>query len=69
MRMPEPFFKKSHKCWYVEIDGKQKRLDSDEDKAWKLYHKMMAGQRVVGEDNQVLNVMEQFLDWSEHHWP
>ena len=25
-REPEPFYKTKHKAWYVEVDGKQRRL-------------------------------------------
>ncbi len=41
-RFPKPFFKKSHRCWYVELDGKQVRLGPDEAAAHKRYHELMA---------------------------
>jgi len=70
MRQPKPFWKKSHRCWYVKIDGIQHRLDPDEKKAWKLYYKMMSGTRIVGEDDPVVDVISQFMDWSEaNHAP
>ena len=70
MRQPQPFWKTSHKCWYVKINGKMKRLDPDETKAWRKYHKLMAGTRLVGEEDRVIEVVDQFLDWSNlNHEP
>jgi hypothetical protein len=40
-RFRKPFFKKSHDCWYVQIEGRQIRLSKDRDEAFLLYHKMM----------------------------
>ncbi len=70
MRQPKPFWKASHKCWYVKIKGIQHRLDPDEEKAWQLYYKMMAGTRLVGDSDPVVEVVDQFLDWSNlNHEP
>lgn len=41
-RRPQPWYKTSHKAWYVKIDGKQIRLAEDEDEAWKAFHQLMA---------------------------
>lgn len=41
-RFRKPFFKQSHSCWYVQIQGKQHRLSKDKDEAFMLYHKMMS---------------------------
>jgi integrase len=41
-RFRKPFFKKSHDCWYVQIEGRQVRLSKDRDEAFLLYHKMMS---------------------------
>jgi hypothetical protein len=41
----EPFFKKSHRAWYVQLDGKQLRLAADEKEAWDRYHELMAGRK------------------------
>lgn len=38
----KPFFKKSHKAWYVQLDGKQIRLSTDEHEAFARYHQLMA---------------------------
>ena len=70
MRQPKPFWKTSHKCWYVKLNGVQHRLDPDEEKAWQLYHKLMAGTQPVGEADAVVVVIDQFLDWSHlNHEP
>lgn len=70
MKQPKPFWKKSHKCWYVQRGDKQIRLDPDKEKAWQMYHKIMAGEIVVGQDERVVDVIRQFLDWSEgNHEP
>jgi len=45
-RQPKPHFKKSHKAWYVNLNGKQVRLASEEeghDKAMEVYYGVMAG--------------------------
>ena len=44
-REPKPFFKKSHKAWYVQTrDGKQHRLGAEmDDAAQRLYHELLAG--------------------------
>ena len=36
MRDPKPHWKKSHKCWYVKIDGQFHRLDPDKPQAGKI---------------------------------
>ena len=43
-REPKPYFKTSHKAWYVQKDGKQHRLGTEyDDEAKKLYHQILAG--------------------------
>jgi hypothetical protein len=38
---PKPFFKKSRKAWYVEVDRKQINLGPDQDAAFERYHQIM----------------------------
>jgi len=64
MREPKPFWKKSHECWYVDLD-KQQRLDPDKDKAWAMYHELMAGTREIGPNTLVLELMVEFLAHSK----
>lgn len=37
----KPFYKKSHKAWYVQLDGRQVRLGETEDAAFERYHELM----------------------------
>jgi len=67
MRQPKPYWKTSHRCWYVKIDGRHHRLDPDEKKAWDQYHKLMAGRVELTADNRVTDLINQFLDWSERN--
>jgi hypothetical protein len=38
MRQPKPYLKKTHNCYYVNLNGKPVRLDPDEKKAWEEWH-------------------------------
>lgn len=40
-RFRKPYFKKSHACWYVNLDGKNVRLSPDKDEAHERYHDLM----------------------------
>lgn len=66
-RKPVPYYKKSHKCWYFDKNGKPVRLDPDEQTAWDLYHKYMAGAIDVDPGSHVVLLLGQFLDWSERN--
>lgn len=41
-RRPAPWFKASHRAWYVKIKGRLVRLGATEDEAWKEFHRLMA---------------------------
>jgi integrase len=70
VRQPQPYWKASHKCWYVKINGRHHRLDPDKKKAWVKYHKLMAGSEPISDDSKVAELVNQYLDWSElHHTP
>lgn len=45
MRRREPFFKKSHNAWYVELDRKQIRLAETEKEAFEQYHELMTARK------------------------
>ncbi|MGD0652742.1 MAG: tyrosine-type recombinase/integrase [Thermoguttaceae bacterium] len=67
MRRPEPYFKKSHHAWYVNLNGRPKRLateDQGEKAAWDHYDKIMAGRQPVKHDGPVVDLLDRFLD---HH--
>jgi len=64
MREPKLYWKKSHKCYYVNINRSPHRLDPDENKAQELYHKLMGNKGVVKPSYPVVALLEKFLD---HH--
>ena len=64
MREPSIYWKKSHRCFYVNISRKPHRLDPDEEKAKKLYHQLMAGRGLVKPTYPVVALLDGFLD---HH--
>lgn len=71
---PKPFFKKSHKTWFVQLDGRQVSLGKVEAEAFERYHELMharANGQTVDEisDNSdnisVIEVLDRFLDACE----
>ena len=42
MRHPKPWYRKSSKSWYVQIDQKQVRLGRDKQAAWMKYREFMS---------------------------
>lgn len=62
---PRPYWKKSHRQWYVKIDGTHYPLGRDKEAAWEEYHKLMAGRRDLGNRPLVLDLLEAFLAWCE----
>lgn len=67
---PQPFWREARKCWYVQLGGKQIRLDPDRARAFDLYHELMArpaGTAAIsrpGVSPTVLEVLDAFLSWS-----
>jgi hypothetical protein len=61
--MRKPFFKKSHGCWFVEINRKQVNLGKDKEEAFKLYPSMMAGQTAITGRTSAVLLLDQFLQW------
>jgi integrase len=47
--MANPYYKKSHKAWYVKHQGKLIRLGADESGAREAYRKLTSGQYLFGE--------------------
>jgi integrase len=80
MRQPKPFYKQSHKAWYVERNGKQVRLiqgdkAATEADAWQEYYRLMAGEIPTTSKTTVAEIVHQFLAWVEinrapatHEW-
>jgi hypothetical protein len=67
MRQPKPWWRADRQCWYVEVEGRQRKLDPDERIAWKKYHELMAGREHLGEDPTVLQVFRAFRAWSKRN--
>jgi integrase len=63
MRVPKPWFRKSTRSWFVQIDGRQVPLGRDKEDAHRKYHSLMAGRR---NGQSVRRVDELFDDYLEH---
>lgn len=62
--MRKPFYKKSHKCWYV-ADQKTKRairLDPDEAKAYELWRRLLDASAPLAPNVPLRRLAEHFLD-------
>jgi integrase len=73
-REPRIYWKSSHNCWYVNLKGRQTRLDSDEATARQKFHEIMAGkarqpeQPAPGRRSVVVTeIVNKFLDWCREH--
>lgn len=63
-RQPKPHFKKSHRAWYVNLNGKQVRLASEEEgpeKATETYYSIMAGRLPPQQDQAAAVLLHRFL--------
>lgn len=72
MRIPKPYWKKSHKCWYVNLGGKTVKLSADKEEAFKLYADELARSnvkegRTSPQNVTVRDLLATFLDWTEKH--
>lgn len=74
MRVPQPHYKKSHKCWYVQIRRKMYRLDPNKaiaDAIWKQLiaeHFSSSDAESLGSlAGRVQDVLVEFLAWTERH--
>jgi integrase len=72
MRTAKPYWKTSHKCWYLRLDGRDIRLDTDEQKAQDEYFKIMAERSneplehdLTSESATVRQLLVAFLEWSK----
>jgi len=70
-RHPEPFWRASRNCFFVQIGRKQIKLHPDRDEAYRLYHKLMSQppeQQALTPYNpvssgQVVELLDAFLKW------
>ncbi len=71
---PSPWFYARKKAWFVTHHGKQVRLtpaNGTRDQAQKAFYKLMASEQTPrSEAILVVQVCDQFLEWSrQHHKP
>lgn len=68
---PKPFFRKSRKTWYVELNGKQINLGRDKESAFAAYHKLLACPEAAPKQNLdsslVVVICDKFLSWVQKH--
>jgi len=65
-RRPQPYYKKSHHAWYVNLNGRPKRLASEiegEEVAYKQYDKLMVGRQPVANDDPVVGLLDRALGY------
>ncbi|HWB08637.1 MAG TPA: tyrosine-type recombinase/integrase [Pirellulales bacterium] len=68
MRTPQPYFKRSHRCWYVNVKGKTIKLAADEGEAYQKYHELMAaGEAIRAETTTVQELIGRYLEWCQAH--
>lgn len=60
--MREPFFKKSHKGWYVRIGKQDVFLGKTQESAWQEYRRLLAYSASSGEDATVAGVLIAYLN-------
>lgn len=60
--MRQPFFRKSHNCWYVKDSaGRFVRLDPNKTKAFDLWHQMVQSLETQGVHATILGIAEAWL--------
>lgn len=69
---PEPFWRASRNCWYVQIVKKQIRLHPERDEAYRLYHVLMSRKPEERAEapadpipsRLVVELLDAFLEWA-----
>jgi hypothetical protein len=74
MRQARPYFKKSHRAWYANIDPRKNPVwpasrEGGEAKPYEKYHQLMAGRQPVGIDCLAVDLLERFLDTKQALYP
>lgn len=62
MREAKPWFRKSTRSWYVQLDGRQVPLGKDKQEAKQKYHQLMDGRRNGHTVNRVDELLDDFLE-------
>jgi hypothetical protein len=65
--MRKPYWRKSAKAWYVNLNGRQVRLGKEKETAFAEYHKIMADPSVIasGPRLTVEVLLDLFLVWTK----
>jgi len=64
MRIPKPWLRKQNQTWYVQINGKQRPLGKDRDKAFAKYHELMH-LGAPAADSTVRQVLDSYWRWAQ----
>jgi hypothetical protein len=72
MREAKPYYKKSHKTWYYNDNGKPVRLDENKGIAHEIWKKLRARERetnnlIENPTALVADLVAEFLDWAERN--
>jgi len=62
---PEPFYRTSKKCWYVQFGKQQIRLGKTKREAYEEYDKLLADRHTLTPAVPVVLVLAQFLQWAQ----
>ena len=65
MRQAKPWFRKSTKTWYVQLDGRQVPLGKDKEQANRKYHELMSGRRGGHTIHRVDELLDEYLEHVE----
>ena len=69
-RRPKPWYRKSHKCWYVTLGGVQHNLGRSKKSAYEHFYKLMrqpspTPKSVAPDSLLVIAICDKYLDWVE----
>lgn len=71
MKNPKPWYWTARKAWYVQLNGKQKKLHKDEKEANKEFYRIMASEGRLDEKDargiRVADAVEAMLASVDHH--
>jgi integrase len=68
---PQPFWRASRNCWYVQIGRKQIKLHPDREEAYRLYHELMSRppearqQAAFAPGRLVVEILDAYLEWAK----
>jgi len=63
MSMRELFFKKTHKRWYVDHQGRMIRISEDKEKSLQPYHELKVCSAPASSLDSVASLLNSYLEW------